>query len=123
MILTGVQHPSGIPDKIVQKVVARRGRLHAFETIEPGSTSLVIIDLDVATVSRDKAEQAMIPVSIGLRVHSATWGYGGMGKVANGRHAQALRSDSRETVLLCGFLLVCVASDYVDFFGLEDCRF
>jgi hypothetical protein len=57
-----MQHPSGIPDKIVQKVVARRGRLHAFETIKPGSTSLVIIDLDVATVGRDKAAQAMIPL-------------------------------------------------------------
>jgi hypothetical protein len=58
----GVQHPSGIPDKIVQKVVARRGRLHAFETIEPRSTALAVIDLDVATVGRDNAAQLMIPV-------------------------------------------------------------
>jgi hypothetical protein len=28
-------HPSGIPDAIVRKVVARRGRLHAFEAIDP----------------------------------------------------------------------------------------
>jgi hypothetical protein len=30
-----MQHSSGIPEKIVKKVVARRGRLHAFETIDP----------------------------------------------------------------------------------------
>jgi hypothetical protein len=26
-------HPSGIPEKIVRKVVARRGRIHAFELL------------------------------------------------------------------------------------------
>jgi ureidoacrylate peracid hydrolase len=45
-----MEHPSGIPPKIVRKVVARRGRLHAFETIDPARTALVTIDLDVATV-------------------------------------------------------------------------
>jgi len=48
-----MQHPSGIPEKIVNKVVARRGRLHAFETIEPATTALVVIDLDEATVAHD----------------------------------------------------------------------
>ena len=48
-----MEHPSGIPEKIVRKVVARRGRLHAFETIEPARTALVVIDLDVATVGGD----------------------------------------------------------------------
>lgn len=56
-----MQHPSGIPEKIVKKVVARRGRLHAFETIDPATTALVIIDLDEATVSKDDACQRMIP--------------------------------------------------------------
>ena len=54
-------HPSGIPEKIVNKVVTRRGRLHAFETINPHSTALVVIDLDAATVPRDPAAKAMIP--------------------------------------------------------------
>jgi len=48
-----VQHPSGIPEKIVKKVVARRGRLHAFEMIDPRTTALVVIDLDAATVGDD----------------------------------------------------------------------
>jgi nicotinamidase-related amidase len=55
-----MEHPSGIPDKIVRKVVARRGRLHAFETIEPATTALVVIDLDVATVKGDDTCQRMV---------------------------------------------------------------
>ena len=55
-----MRHPSGIPDAIVRKVVARRGRLHAFETIDPTTTALVVIDLDVATVRNDAACAAMI---------------------------------------------------------------
>src|SRR5262245_31013143 len=50
-----MQHPSGIPENIVKKVVARRGRLHAFETIDPKATALVAIDLDEATVGKDEA--------------------------------------------------------------------
>jgi nicotinamidase-related amidase len=50
-----MQHPSGIPEKIVNKVVARRGRLHAFEAIDPEATALVVIDLDEATVRNDDA--------------------------------------------------------------------
>jgi nicotinamidase-related amidase len=46
-----MEHPSGIPEKIVSKVVARRGRLHAFEVLEPRTTALVVIDLDEATVA------------------------------------------------------------------------
>jgi nicotinamidase-related amidase len=50
-----VQHPSGIPEKIVRKVVARRGRLHAFETLDPAATALIVIDLDEATVGDGEA--------------------------------------------------------------------
>jgi ureidoacrylate peracid hydrolase len=55
-----MQHPSGIPEKIVKKVVARRGRLHAFETISPTTTALVVIDLDAATVSNEEAPQRVV---------------------------------------------------------------
>jgi nicotinamidase-related amidase len=54
-----MQHPSGIPEKIVRKVVARRGRLHAFEAIDPKATALVVIDLDEATVANDDVSQRM----------------------------------------------------------------
>lgn len=55
-----MQHPCGIPEKIVRKVVARRGRLHAFEILDPKATALVVIDLDEATVGNDDASQRMI---------------------------------------------------------------
>jgi ureidoacrylate peracid hydrolase len=54
-----MQHPSGIPEKIVRKVVARRGTLHAFEAIDPKTTALVVIDLDEATVGNDDVSQRM----------------------------------------------------------------
>lgn len=53
-------HPSGIPQKIVDKVVARRGRLHAFESLTPATTALVVIDLDEVSVQADEASQRMI---------------------------------------------------------------
>jgi hypothetical protein len=56
-----MQHPSGIPEKIVKKVVARRGRLHAFETINPTATALVVIDLDEATVANNDSCQRRRP--------------------------------------------------------------
>lgn len=45
-------HPSGIKQEIVDKVVARRGRLHAFESLMPEKTALVVVDLDSGTVRR-----------------------------------------------------------------------
>jgi nicotinamidase-related amidase len=53
-------HPSGIPEKIVRKVVARRGRLHAFESIESSRTALVVIDLDTATVGVNEDCQRLV---------------------------------------------------------------
>jgi nicotinamidase-related amidase len=55
-----MHHPSGIPQKIVDKVVARRGRLHAFESLTPETTALVVIDLDEVSVQADEASQRMI---------------------------------------------------------------
>src|SRR5262245_60447899 len=57
-----MQHPSGISEKIVKKVIARRGRLHAFEAIDPATTALVVIDLDEATVGVDATSQSMVSI-------------------------------------------------------------
>ena len=54
-----MDHPSGIAQKIVNKVVARRGRLHAFESLDPARTALVVIDLDESSVQRDPVAQDM----------------------------------------------------------------
>ena len=56
-----LEHPSGIPQKIVRKVVGRRGRLHAFETIEAAKTALVVIDLDRATVESNEECRRLVP--------------------------------------------------------------
>lgn len=48
-----MEHPSGIDPRIVAKVAARRGRLHAFEHLEPSRTALVVIDLMQASIEMD----------------------------------------------------------------------
>ena len=45
-------HPSGISQVVVDKVVERRGRLHAFETLDPERTALVVVDLDSRTMDQ-----------------------------------------------------------------------
>lgn len=56
-----MQHPNGIPEKIVRKVMARRGRLHAFERVDAERTALVVIDLDTATVGSNDECQRLVP--------------------------------------------------------------
>jgi ureidoacrylate peracid hydrolase len=41
-------HPVTLPREIVERVVARRGRLHPFESLAPRRTALVIIDMQNA---------------------------------------------------------------------------
>jgi nicotinamidase-related amidase len=49
-----VRHPSGvIPQRVVDKVVARRGRLHVYEALDASRTALVVIDLDEGSCRRD----------------------------------------------------------------------
>jgi ureidoacrylate peracid hydrolase len=41
-------HPTALPEDIVERMRARRGRLHLFETVEPAHTALVVIDMQNA---------------------------------------------------------------------------
>jgi nicotinamidase-related amidase len=50
--MPSIVHPSGIKQSIVDKVVKRRGRLHAFPTLDVTKAALVIVDLDTGTVMR-----------------------------------------------------------------------
>lgn len=60
--MASIIHPSGIKQSIVDKVVARRGRLHAFPTLDTTKTALVVVDLDTGTVSRvDDEITAFVP--------------------------------------------------------------
>ncbi len=47
--------------KVIEKVISRRGRLHAFQQIEPASTALIIIDMTVAFVEGNAECTAIIP--------------------------------------------------------------
>jgi ureidoacrylate peracid hydrolase len=38
-------HPTALPPEIVERVRARRGRLHPFESLSPGRTAFVVIDM------------------------------------------------------------------------------
>lgn len=53
---TQIVHPSDIKQSIVDKVVGRRGRLHAWSTLDPTKTALVVVDLDTGTVMRIEDE-------------------------------------------------------------------
>jgi ureidoacrylate peracid hydrolase len=41
-------HPSRLPEEIVARMTARRGRAHAFPTLTPARTALVVIDMQNA---------------------------------------------------------------------------
>ena len=73
----GREHPSKeIPPELVDKIVGRRGRLHAYESIDPARTALVAIDLDVGSCARepDLTDAAMAKFS---RLASAVRSGGG----------------------------------------------
>jgi ureidoacrylate peracid hydrolase len=59
--VAGALHPSGLDERVVAKVLARRGRLHAFETIPCASTALVVVDLTTASVLRDANCLPLVP--------------------------------------------------------------
>lgn len=69
-------HPSGIHPRIVAKVVKRRGRLHAFETLDPARTALVVVDMVEASVENDANCRAIVPainrLAAALRQRSGT---------------------------------------------------
>lgn len=50
-------HPSDIPQPIVDKVTARRGRMHAFPALNPARTALVVVDLDAGSVAHGETDE------------------------------------------------------------------
>lgn len=38
-------HPTGIRQSIIDRVIARRGRLHWFDRIDPARVALLVIDM------------------------------------------------------------------------------
>ena len=54
-------HPSGLNEKVVAKVVALRGRMHAHERLEPAKTALVVIDLTRGAVALENGCRMIVP--------------------------------------------------------------
>ncbi|MGB4768129.1 MAG: isochorismatase family cysteine hydrolase [Candidatus Saccharimonas sp.] len=50
-------HPSGIPEAVLNKVIPRRGRMHAYPTLNPANTALVVIDFDTGSVTHGTTEE------------------------------------------------------------------
>jgi nicotinamidase-related amidase len=50
-------HPSGIPKEVLDKVIPRRGSMHAYPTLSPADTALVVIDLDTGSVTHGITEE------------------------------------------------------------------
>jgi hypothetical protein len=55
-----------IPQALVDKVVGLRGRLHIYDDLDPASTALVVIDLDVVPTSDQSAMKEDSPRGRGL---------------------------------------------------------
>jgi nicotinamidase-related amidase len=53
------EHPSGIDQRIVDRMVDRRGWLHRYQVLDPVQTLLVVIDLDTKTVELDPRTRAI----------------------------------------------------------------
>lgn len=51
-----MQHPSGIRQDIIDKILIRRGKLYAFDELLPASTALIVIDLGMGT-GRDDGDR------------------------------------------------------------------
>ena len=54
-------HAGGIPEDVVNRCLARRGRVHTFETVDPARTAMLVVDMQNAFVAEGAA--AEIPVA------------------------------------------------------------
>ncbi|MBN8963870.1 MAG: isochorismatase family protein, partial [Rhizobiales bacterium] len=48
-------HKIAIPQSVIDRVVARRGREHIFDDLDPAKTALVVVDLQNGFMSPDVA--------------------------------------------------------------------
>ncbi|MDH4279069.1 MAG: cysteine hydrolase [Acidimicrobiia bacterium] len=54
-----VVHPSPeIPQGLVDKIVAQRGRLHVHDRFDPSRTALIVVDMDVGSCAREPESTA-----------------------------------------------------------------
>ncbi len=54
-------HDSRIPDYVIQRIMAKRGRLHVFDRFEPARTALVVIDMQNFYVAEVETARSICP--------------------------------------------------------------
>jgi nitrite reductase/ring-hydroxylating ferredoxin subunit len=69
-------HDTEIRQKIVDRVLARRGRYHLFDSLDPAETALVVIDMQGTFVAPDSP--AEVPSSRGIVVWKIADGFRGV---------------------------------------------
>lgn len=52
--------PRELDKRVVEKAIARRGRAHAFESINPKRTALVVIDVTTGAIALDPPAQSIV---------------------------------------------------------------
>ena len=50
-------HTGGIPEDVINRCMARRGRVHTFESIEPAQTAMLVVDMQNAFVAEGAAAE------------------------------------------------------------------
>lgn len=94
------KHPSGISEAVLDKVVARRGRMHAFPVLNPKKTALVVIDLDTGSVTHGTTEEirSFVPeinaLATTLREHGGTVAWVTTPIAAPSKYFRALYGDA-----------------------------
>ncbi|TAH32863.1 cysteine hydrolase [Candidatus Saccharibacteria bacterium] len=94
------KHPSGIPEAVLNKVVPRRGRLHAFPILNPAKTALVVVDLDTGSVTHGTTEEirSFVPrvnsLANTVREHGGTVAWVTTPISAPSKHFRALYGDA-----------------------------
>lgn len=87
-------HPSNLDASLVQKVASRRGKLHAFETLDPQKTALVVIDMMVASVEgHDDCLNMIEPINqlaSVLRAHGGSIAWVTQAPDSNGKNMAAI---------------------------------
>ena len=74
-------HAGGIPEDVINRCMARRGRLHTFESIDPAHTAMLVVDMQNAFVA--EGATAQIPSARGVvpninRINAALRQAGGL---------------------------------------------
>ena len=73
-------HSAEIPDYVIERIMAKRGRLHVFDKFDPAKTALVVIDNVFATPVLQRPRE----MGADIVAYSATKMMDGQGRVLAG---------------------------------------